>query len=300
MRTFYSLTKRQFLGMIKFNKFLYGNSKEKKVFAYTFFAIGLTVIILSFCWFRMVFQICMTFQYPQEIFNYLLKPFVVVSIFMTFLSALIKGSGILYLDKSIDLLFSYPIKIKTIVLSKLSYIYIWNVGISFLLLSVPLLCYDSLQKGNILFYIVDFLQVFLIPLVPTLLGVLLGNVLYRRLGNLFRVGSYSKSILYLVSFTVFFAFMIFFFRYVDFSTLLKGAIAKFDFFNETEKGLLFSHNYKSLIFFAISILVGIILSAYVIQTYKKNCAKVQLYSEKSKCIKMSYKKHEKVSVEAGD
>ena len=39
MRTFYSLTKRQFLGMIKFNKFLYGNSKEKKVFAYTFFAI---------------------------------------------------------------------------------------------------------------------------------------------------------------------------------------------------------------------------------------------------------------------
>lgn len=138
MRTFYSLTKRQFLGMTKFNKFLYGNSKEKKVFAYTFFAIGLTAIILFFCWFRMVFQICMTFQYPQEIFKYLLKPFVVVSIFMTFLSALIKGSGILYLDKSIDLLFSYPIKTKTIVLSKLSYIYIWNVGISFLLLSVPL------------------------------------------------------------------------------------------------------------------------------------------------------------------
>lgn len=58
MRTFYSLTKRQFLGMTKFNKFLYGNSKEKKVFAYTFFAIGLTAIILFFCWFRMVFQIC--------------------------------------------------------------------------------------------------------------------------------------------------------------------------------------------------------------------------------------------------
>lgn len=142
MRTFYSLTKRQFLGMTKFNKFLYGNSKEKKVFAYTFFAISLTAIILFFCWFRMAFQICMTFQYPQEIFKYLLKPFVVVSIFMTFLSALIKGSGILYLDKSIDLLFSYPIKTKTIVLSKLSYIYIWNVGISFLLLIVPLLYYD--------------------------------------------------------------------------------------------------------------------------------------------------------------
>lgn len=295
MRTFYSLTKRQFLGMTKFNKFLYGNSREKKVFAYTFFAIVLTGIILSFCWFRMVFQICMTFQSPQEILNYLLEPFVVVSIFMTFLSALMKGSGILYLDKSIDLLFSYPIKTKTIVLSKLSFIYLWNVGISFLLLLVPLLYYDSLQKENILLYVVDFLQIFLIPLIPTLVGVILGNVLYRRLGSLFRAGSYSKSILYLVSFTAFFAFMIFFFRYVDFTALLKGAIDKFDFFNEAKRGLLFSHNYKSIIFFAISISVGIILSIYVIRTYKKNCAKVQLYSEKRKCIKMSYKKHEKVS-----
>lgn len=295
MRTFYSLTKRQFLGMTKFNKFLYGNSKEKKVFAYTFFAIVLTVIILSLCWFRMVFQICMTFQSPQEIFNYLLKPFVVVSIFMTFLSALIKGSGILYLDKSIDLLFSYPIKTKTIVLSKLIYIYIWNVCISFLLLLVPLLYHDSLQKGNILFYVVDILQIFLIPLVPTPVGVLLGNVLYRRLGNLFRVGSYTKSILYLVSFTVFFAFMIFFFGYVDFTALFKVVIDNFGFFNEAEKGILFSHDYKSIIFSVISVSAGTILTAYVIRTYKRNCAKVQLYSEKSKCIKTNYKKHEKVS-----
>lgn len=243
----------------------------------------------------MVCQICMTFQSPQEISNYLLKPFVIVSIFITFLSALMKGSGILYLDKSIDLLFSYPIKTKTIVLSKLSFIYFWNVGISFLLLLVPLLYYDSLQKVNILLYVVDFLQIFLIPLIPTLVGVILGNVLYRRLGSLFRAGSYSKSILYLVSFTVFFAFMLFFFRYIDFATLLKGAIDKFDFFNGEKRGLLFSHNYKSIIFFVISISAGIILSAYVIRTYKKDCAKVQLYSEKSKYTKMNYKEHEKVS-----
>lgn len=293
MRTFYSLTKRQFLRMTKF-KASHGNSK-KESFCICFFVIGLTSIMLSFCWFRMLFQICMTFQSPQEIFKYLLKPFIVVSMFMTFLSALIKGSGILYFDKSIDLLFSYPIKTKTIVLSKLGYIYIWNVGISFLLLLVPLLYYDSLQKGNILFYVVDFLQIFLIPLVPTLVGVLLGNILYRRLGNLFRLGSYSKSIVYLVSFTVFFAFMIFFFRYVDFTTLLKGAIAQFDFFNETEKGPLFSHNYTSLIFFAISLSVGIILSTYIIRTYKKDCAKMQLYSKKSKHIKASYKEYGKSS-----
>lgn len=295
MRTFYSLTKRQILTITKFNKFLHGNSKEKKVFSYIFFAIVLTVMILSFYWFRMVFQICMTFQSSQEILSYILKPFVAVSVFMTFLSALMKGSGILYLDKSVDLLFSYPIKTKTIVLSKLTLVYLWNVCISVALLLVPLLRYGSLQKGSVIFYMVDFLQIFLIPIIPTLVGVLLGNILYRRLGNLFQLGSYSKSILYLVLFTVFFAFMIFFFSYVDFNALFKVVIAKFNFFNKTEKGILFSHDYKSIIFSVISISAGIILTAYVIRTYKRNCAKVQLYSEKRKYIKMRYKKHTKLS-----
>lgn len=263
MRTFYLLMKRQFLTMTKFNKFLYGNSKEKKGFAYTFFTIVLTVIIVSFCWFRVSFQICMSVQTPQEILKYLLKPLVVLSIFMTFLSAFMKGSGIIYLDKSIGLLFSYPVKIKTIVLSKLSFIYLWNVGISLFLLLIPLLYYDFLQTESAWFYILDFLQVFLIPLIPTLIGVLLGN--------LFQAGWYLKRILYLVSFTVFW----------------KGAMDKFAFF--------FLHDYKSILFSAISILVGIILTTYIIGTYKKNCAKVRLYSEKRKNIKMRYKKHKKVS-----
>lgn len=295
MRTFYSLTKRQFLTITKLNKFLHGNSKEKRVFGYTFFAIALTVIALSLCWFRMVFEICMTFQSSQEILNYLLKPFVAVSIFMTFLSALMKGSGILYLDKSIDVLFTYPIKIKTIVLSKLTFVYLWNVCISVALLIIPLLRYGSLQRESVIFYIIDFLQIFLIPIMPMLAGVLLGNVLYRRLGNLFQLGSYSKSILYLVLFTAFFAFMIFFFSYVDFNALFKVVIAKCDFFNKTEKGILFSHDYKLIIFSVVSISVGIALTMYVIRTYKRNCAKVQLYSEKRKYIKIRYKKHTKLS-----
>lgn len=295
MRTFYSLTKRQFLTITKFNKFLHGNSKEKKVFSYIFFAIALTVIILSFYWFRMVFQICMTFQFSQEILNYLLKPFVAVSVFMTFLSALMKGSGILYLDKSIDLLFSCPIKTKTIVLSKLALVYLWNVCISVALLIIPLFRYGSLQKESVMFCMIDFLQIFLIPIIPTLLGVILGNILYRRLGNLFQLGSYSKSILYLILFTVFFTFTIFFFGNVDFNALYKVIIAKFDFFNRTEKGILFSHDYKSIIFSVTLISAGMILTAYVIQTYKRNCAKVQLYSEKRKHIKIRYKGHTKLS-----
>lgn len=88
MRTFYSLTKRQFLGMTKFNKFLYGNSKEKKVFAYTFFAIGLTAIILFFCCtntFRCAFREC-SIQTIRKSFSsrFLLKKYFVFGIIYCF------------------------------------------------------------------------------------------------------------------------------------------------------------------------------------------------------------------------
>ena len=290
MKTFYSLTKRQFLAITKVNKFLYGNTKEKKVYSSIFFAAALTVIILSFYWFRMVFHICVTFQSSQEILDYLLKPLVMVNVLMTFLSALMKGSGIIYLDKSIDLLFSYPIKTKTIVLSKLALVYLWNVCISIALLIIPLFRYVSLKSGNGIFYIIDFLQIFIIPIVPTLLGVVLGNILYRRLGNFFQSGSYSKSILYLVLFALFLTFMFFFFNTVDFNDLYKWIIAKIDFFDRAEKGMLFSHNHKEIIFSVFLIVVGIILTRCIIRRYKGDCEKL-LYVENRKHMKTRYKRH---------
>ncbi len=249
MKTFYSLTKRQFLTQTKYNHFFYGNLKERNIFRCTFSTIVFAAIILASCWFGMVFQICITFSSSEEILTYLLKPFAAICMFMTFLSALMKGSGVLYLDKGIELLFSYPIKAKTIVLAKLSFIYFWNIGISFLLLLVPILYYDSLQKTNVWFYIIDFLQIFLIPIIPTLAGILLGNALYRWLGNLFRGGSYLNSILYLVSFAAFLAFMLFSLVMLILLLYLKGLLItlissgkrkKESFFHTTIKQLSFS------------------------------------------------------------
>lgn len=50
--------------------------------------------------------------------------------------------------------------VNSMLLAKLSFIYFWNIGISFLLLLVPMRYYDSLQKTNVWFYIIDFLQIF--------------------------------------------------------------------------------------------------------------------------------------------
>ena len=75
MKTFYSLTIRQFLAITKVNKFLYGNTKEKKVYSSIFFAAVLTVIILSFYWFRTVFHICVTLSIFPGNFRLSIKTF---------------------------------------------------------------------------------------------------------------------------------------------------------------------------------------------------------------------------------
>lgn len=290
MSSFYSLTKRQFLAITGFNKFSCGNIKEKKSFYCIFSVIAVTFLVLSLCWFKISIHICMGLQSSQRILNEVLKPLITVSTFISFLSALMKGSGILYLDKSISLLFSYPVKTGTIVLSKLSIVYLWNICISIALLSIPLFRYEGLQKGSGIYCIIDFLQIWILPVIPTLLGVILGNIIYRRCKILFQSNSYTKGSTYLGLFIIFLAFMIFFFEHIDFSTLYKVGIAKIDFFN----GIVFSHDYRSILFSAGSISAGVLLTVYVIHTYKRICEKMQMYFTNRKNIRANYKKHTKL------
>lgn len=290
MRIFYSLTKRQLLAITGVNRFFCENIKEKKRFRCLWSAIAVIFLALCLYWFRINIHICMSFQSSQGILNNFLKPLITVSAVMIFLSAFMKGSGILYLDKSVFLLFSYPINIRTIVLAKLSVIYLWNVCISIILLGIPLLRYESLQEERKIFCMVDFGQILILPVIPTLVGVLLGSMLYRRFKKLFQARFYAKGIVYLALFIVFFAFMIFFFDSVDLDTLCKGVIDKAEFFNR----IVFSHDHRSIIFLLGSISAGVILTEYVVRTYKKTCEKAQIYSENRKKVRIDYKRHTKL------
>ncbi len=294
MKTFCLLTRRQFLEMFKFNKFFHGNSKQKRAFFFVFSAISLAFILISIYWFRMIFKISTTFQSYHEISNYLLKPLSVLSMVMIFLSAVKKGSGILYLDKSIDLLFSYPIKTSTLVLSKLMLVYFWGIAISFALLIIPLVRYELLLQRNGIFYIFDFLQILIIPIIPIVLGIILGYILYKLLGNIFHSGSYLKSFLYLISFTLFMAFMFFFFNRINFDNLYKHFIKKTAFSNITGTEILFAYNWRTLLFFMLVIAIGIGLTFYIIQTYKRKCMEIQMCITQKKDFKVRYKRKAKI------
>lgn len=294
MKIFCSLIKRQALEIFKVNKLFHGNSTQKKGFLCICSVISLAIISISIYWFRMIFQISMTFQSYYEISNYLILPLSVASMFIIFLSTVMKGSGILYFDKSIDILFSYPIKPRTLVLSKLLLLYLWGVTVSLILLIVPLVRYELVLQRNGIFYIFDLLLIMVMPIIPIVFGIILGYVIYKHLGNIFQSGSYLKSILYLIVFTLFMAFMFFAFDRINFEILLRELIEKNGFLNILKNGILFTYNWKMLLFLMLVLILGIGLTIYIIQTYKRKCIKLQMCIIQKKHSKPQYIRKTKI------
>lgn len=276
MKTFRLLIKREFFQIFKFNKILHGERKERKKYISVLCTMIVAFLIFAVYWFRNIYQLCLEFQSQQELLIYLIRPLVILSVFSVFLSTFMKGSGVLYSDKSIDILFSYPIKVRNIVFAKLFFLYLWGLAITFALLIIPLIRYE-LMSYDILFSILDLVQILFLPVIPVLLGVILGYVLYRKLGNFFQSGSYIRSILYLSLFIGVMAFMFFVFNNIDFD-FLKALIEKEMSWNNNY-GIFFSYESEAIILAFVMFLVGGLLVAYISKTYKSKCFRLQVFRE---------------------
>ena len=130
MKTFRLLIKREFFQIFKFNKILHGERKERKKYISVLCTMIVAFLIFAVYWFRNICQLCLEFQSQQELLIYLIRPLIVLAVFSVFLSTFMKGSGVLYSDKSIDILFSYPIKVRNIVFAKLFFLYLWGLAIT--------------------------------------------------------------------------------------------------------------------------------------------------------------------------
>lgn len=290
MKTFRLLIKREFFQFFKFNKILHGERKERKKYISVLCTMIVAFLIFAVYWFRNIYQLCLEFQSQQELLIYLIRPLVILAVFSVFLSTFMKGSGVLYSDKSIDILFSYPIKVRNIVFAKLFFLYLWGLAITFALLIIPLIRYE-LMSYDILFSILDLVQILFLPVIPVLLGVILGYVLYRKLGNFFQSGSYIRSILYLSLFIGVMAFMFFVFNNIDFD-FLKALIEKEMSWNNNY-GIFFSYESEAIILAFVMFLVGGLLVAYISKTYKSKCFRLQVFSKRKNAKKQLLKKSTK-------
>lgn len=293
MKMIYLLVKRQFSEVFKFNKIFHGTEKEKRRYLFIFSIILLGITIFAVYWFRNISQISLIFQSPQDILNYLIKPLSLLSMIVIFFSALMRGSGILYTDKNINVYFAYPIQIRDIALAKLCFTYLWGVIIAVILLIIPILKYEFLTQYP-LFIFFDLFQLFLLPAISILLGVILGYVFHRQMGRIFQSSSCIRSLLYLGLLFCFIGFMFFFFQDINFNDLYQKYLVRTGFLNILTKAAFFTHSIEAIIFTIILFVIVVLLAYYITKTYKKWCLKTQVSDTRKKVVRRRYQRKTKL------
>lgn len=101
--------------------------------------------------------------------------FALSSIFALF-ATVFRVDGMLFNTKDYDQLVSLPIKKTTIIGSKMANLYISNLVFSFIIMIPTLLAYTKVVVISNIFYLLYFLSIFIIPLIPTILAVIIGTI----------------------------------------------------------------------------------------------------------------------------
>lgn len=283
---------RQAQEIFKFNTLFYGDKKEKKKYLLIFCASVLCIGVCSIYFAVNMYQISIEFKTPQEILEYLINPLGLLVFLFVFFTSFLKGSGILYSDRSSDILFSYPIKIIYIVLAKLFFLYLWGVIISLAFLIIPIRQYTMLLHST-LFGILDYFQILIFPIIPMLLGIISGYILYKYIRIIYKSRVFIRSVLYMVMLLGFMLFMFFFFEKVDLNSVYRNILTKID-ITYLVGEVFFTHKAEAALASLIALISGTALIIYISKNYKKMYINLQINQLKGRSLKLSFKKNKKI------
>ena len=117
----------------------------------------------------------------EEVVTELVVPMALICVILNIAISVFWGSGLLLSDTNIDSVLALPIPLRTLILSKLSILYTVEVVLTVALL-LPMIVLFGLTAGmEFPFYLVVFGITILFPIIPCLLGTMIGTQIYRVL-----------------------------------------------------------------------------------------------------------------------
>lgn len=174
MNNFLNLVKINTLTFFDFYKIKNTQDKKEKQKA-----LGKFLLII----FVFIYLAGVLYYYANELFKGLLlinAPEILFALFMCFSSIFIfmtnlfKVNGLLYGTKDYEMLISMPINKKTIILSKLFELYIYNLIYTLLFMIPAFIVYASNISLTLLFILLFFLTLLIIPIVPLIISSFVG------------------------------------------------------------------------------------------------------------------------------
>ena len=128
-----------------------------------------------------------------------------ISSLLTLTFSLFKSNGEFFNFSDYDLIMSLPIAVKTIISSRFLNMYIWNTFIAFLVMFPMGITYLLFEQPDFITYLIWFLSIFLVSLIPTIIAAIFGTVI-TAISSKFR---YTNAIATVLSIGLVVVFLIF-------------------------------------------------------------------------------------------
>lgn len=144
----------------------------------------------------------------EEVVIELVVPMALICVILNIAISVFWGSGLLLSDTNIDSVLALPIPLRTLILSKLSVLFIVEVALTAALLLPMMVLFGLTADMGFPFYLIVLEITILFPVIPGLLGTMIGTQIYRILkSSSARIARLKAA----AAILVLFAFMIFMF-----------------------------------------------------------------------------------------
>lgn len=254
MKILLHLLKNNFIQVSRINQLRYADKqKRRQTMCIYILAVVVLVGLLAY-W---VYSLNTIFSLPWEansIITSLILPMVLICCVLNIFISLFWGSGTLIGDANIDVQLAYPIPLILLVSSKLSVLYVVHIILDLLLLFPMIVLFGLTIEMSILYYLLMLGIVLLFPIIPCILGTMMGVGIYRILRSSSARIARLKTI---VSIIMLFAFIIFMFW--KFPDIVEGNIDfKFSLSAVSIFASKFVNRLLNVDYYALSIYIGFV------------------------------------------
>jgi ABC-2 type transport system permease protein len=275
MKTLVALFKIRIANTFSLSKFL----KKRKIELIGILLLAIYVIISLFSTIFMSANNIAKTLVQYNLITYMPVLFFIGSSFMIFMVTADSAKGNMFNSTDNDLLLSMPIRPSTILASRLIFVILWNLLISFAIMLPTFITYILNTHVTLGFYLYALFIVLLLPIIPTILASIIGYIV-AYLTSKSNIKNWFEIFISLIIMAAIF-FIIYkgndIINYVVIHNAELNSILKWGFYPVyLVLEMLQDNNYLSLIIFIILNIVLFIIFIYILSiNFKKIIAKLQ-------------------------
>lgn len=183
MKMLLTFLKNEFIRISKINLLRYGDANKSQRTIIMYLVIWVLALAFIFSYTSEIRNIFLLSLVEDEIINVLVMPMVMICILLNISISIFWGSGLLLSDTNANMQLAFPIHESILTISKLFILYVVAAFLDTLLLLPMTILFGTATGKGIHFYLITMVNVLLLPIIPCLLGTIIGTCIYRILRN---------------------------------------------------------------------------------------------------------------------